>query len=271
MSLAYLSQQTTIYVGLFLIVTGVIGNSLNVFVFSTVRLYRRNPCTFYFLIRSIDNIGFILVNLTVRIISVGYGYDLTRTSVVWCKIRQYILLILGLISFMLSCLAVIDQFLATSRNANLRRVSNISWAHRIVCLVLIFCCLYGIPALIFVDISPSLKLCMIANANYAIYISIHVLSFTCIIPVLVTVIFGYLTYRSIHSTRALVEQQVDRQLVRMVFSEVAIIVVSITPYGVNTVYSLITSRMAKDTNQLSIESFVSTITSLLCYFYYTVC
>ncbi|CAF1159719.1 unnamed protein product [Adineta ricciae] len=178
--------------------------------------------------------GFILVNLTVRIISVGYGYDLTRTSVVWCKVRQYLLLILGLISFMLSCLAVIDQFLATSRNANLRRVSNISWSHRIVCVVLIVCCLYGIPALVFVDISPNLKICVIANANYAIYISVHVLSFTCIIPVLVTVIFGYLTYRSIHSTRVLVEQQVDRQLVRMVLSEVAIIVVSITPYGVNT-------------------------------------
>ncbi|CAF1316528.1 unnamed protein product [Adineta ricciae] len=202
--------------------------------------------------------GFILVNLTVRIISVGYGYDLTRTSVVWCKVRQYLLLILGLISFMLSCLAVIDQFLATSRNANLRRVSNISWSHRIVCVVLIVCCLYGIPALVFVDISPNLKICVIANANYAIYISVHVLSFTCIIPVLVTVIFGYLTYRSIHSTRVLVEQQVDRQLVRMVLSEVAIIVVSITPYGVNTVYSLITSGSSIFIGSISNATFIAT-------------
>ncbi|CAF3820803.1 unnamed protein product, partial [Adineta steineri] len=94
MSLLYISQQITIYLGLFLLITGVVGNGLLILTFSTVRTYRKTPCTFYFLIRSTDNIAFILINLISRIVSAGYGIDLTRTSVVWCKIRQYFVLTL---------------------------------------------------------------------------------------------------------------------------------------------------------------------------------
>jgi hypothetical protein len=61
---------------------GVIGNGLNIFIFSSVQNYRQTPCTFYFLIQSISNILFILINLTSRIVSTGYGIDLTRTSVI---------------------------------------------------------------------------------------------------------------------------------------------------------------------------------------------
>ncbi|CAF4219963.1 unnamed protein product, partial [Adineta steineri] len=92
MSLLYISQQITIYLGLFLLITGVVGNGLLILTFSAVRTYRKTPCTFYFLIRSADNIAFILINLISRIVSAGYGIDLTRTSVVWCKIRQYFVL-----------------------------------------------------------------------------------------------------------------------------------------------------------------------------------
>ena len=55
MSLLYISQQITIYGGLLLVVAGVLGNGMNVLVFSSVRAYRKTPCAFYFLIESIHN------------------------------------------------------------------------------------------------------------------------------------------------------------------------------------------------------------------------
>lgn len=119
MSLVYISQQITIYGGFFLLVTGLIGNSINVLVFLTVRTYSTTPCSFYFLVVSIDNIVFLTINLIPRILITGYGIDLTRTSLVWCKARNYFLGALSLISFAIVYLPSIDQFLVTSRSAYL--------------------------------------------------------------------------------------------------------------------------------------------------------
>jgi hypothetical protein len=84
------------------------------------------------------------------------------------------------------------------------------------------------------------------------------------------VMFGYLTYRNIHLTRGLAEQQADRQLVRMVLIQVLLVVVSILPYGIYSAYSLVTSGMTKGTDQLQREYFATTVISLVPYFYYAV-
>lgn len=111
MELLYIGQQLTIYVGFMLLFSGVVGNGMNIFIFAYVQNYRQTPCTFYFLVESINNILHILINLTSRIVSAGYGIDLTRTSVLWCKARYFFFGFLGLNSLSCSCLAIIDQFL----------------------------------------------------------------------------------------------------------------------------------------------------------------
>ncbi|CAF1213618.1 unnamed protein product [Adineta steineri] len=268
MSLLYISQQITIYTGCFLFVAGMIGNGMNIFIFSSVRTYRTTPCTFYFLMTSIANILYLITNLIFRVVSGGFGIDLTRTSVFWCKLRAYLVISLTLTSFTCSCLASIDQFLVTSRNANLRRLSNIKWAHRIALIAITVCCCFGIPQFVFYDILPSITTCLNTSAAYAIYVSVYVLSFTCIIPVVILVAFGYLTYRNIQLTRVLAEQQADHQLVKMTMIQVILVVIAITPLGINNVYALITSGVVKDENRLTIESFASIMVILLTYINY---
>ncbi|CAF3806547.1 unnamed protein product [Adineta steineri] len=252
MSLAYISQQVTIYVGWFFVIAGIGGNGLNILIFTSVRNYRQTP--------------FSVIS---RIFIAGYQIDLTLTSTFWCKLRAYLINVLTLISFTYSCLASIDQFLVTSRNANVRRFSNIKWAHRMMFIVIIVWCLHGIPQILFYDISSITQTCRIINASYSIYASIYVLSLTCIIPIVVMIVFGYLTYRNIHLTRVIrAEQQADHQLVRMTLIQVILVVISITPYGMNNVYGLITSTISKDPDRLTKESFVSTILSLFTYVNY---
>ena len=149
MSLLYIGQQFTICVGFILLFSGVIGNGLNIFIFSSVQNYRQTPCTFYFLVQSIINILYILINLTSRIVSTGYGIDLTRTSVIWCKTRNFFLSFLSLSSFSCSCLATVDQFFVTSSNVRLRQLSKIQWAHRIVFGLIIFWFLLSITNFVF--------------------------------------------------------------------------------------------------------------------------
>jgi hypothetical protein len=271
MSLTYIGEQITIYGGLFILIVGVVGNGINVLVFSSVRNYRTTPCTFYFLIASIFNIVYITINLISRIVSFGFGIDLTRTSTSWCKMRSFCLFTLSLITLTCSCLATIDQYFATSQSANLRRFSNIKWAHRIVIIVIIIWCLHGIPVLLFYNISSITTTCVNTNTGYAIYVPIYLLGLICGIPVVIMVLFGYLVYRNIHLTRVLAEQQADRQLTRMILIQILLVVICIVPYSINIAYGLITSGVSKDTNRIIAEGFASTIFSLVSYLYYAVC
>ncbi len=83
--------------------------------------------------------------------------------------------------------------------------------------------------------------------------------------------FGYLTYRNIHLTRVLAQQQADRQLTQMILIQVVLVLVSIVPYGMYHVYSQITSRISKDVNRLQIENFISAVLTNLAFGYLTVC
>ncbi|CAF1392316.1 unnamed protein product [Adineta ricciae] len=120
MTLLFDGQLFTLYAGIILLVACVVGNGINILVFSRVRIYRTNPCTFYFLMGSIDNMFYVCFNLPIRILSDTYRIDTYRGSDVWCKIRHLLLVVPSLISVTFSCLAIIDQFLVTSKSAYLR-------------------------------------------------------------------------------------------------------------------------------------------------------
>ena len=210
-SLTYIGNLFTIYGGYFILLIGIFGNGMNILVFLSKRTYLTTACTFYFLIASIINVIYTSIGLIPRIMSLGYGIDPTRTSEIWCKIRQFLIITTNSITLTCSCLATIDQFLATSQNASLRRCSNIKWTHRIVFIIIIIWCLHGIPIILFRDISPATNTCINTSDAYTIYMSIYILGLVCVIPVSIMIIFGYLTYRNIRQTRALAAQHADRQ------------------------------------------------------------
>ncbi|CAF3898201.1 unnamed protein product [Adineta steineri] len=268
MSLSYVGTQLTIYVGSAILIAGILGNGINIFIFSSVRTYRNTPSTFYFLVGSIHNLLYLAINLTFRIVSVGSGFDLTRTSLAWCRARSFFLSTISAISFTCSYLATIDQFLATSQSAHLRRYSKIELAYRIVLVTMVVWYLQGIPWILYQNISPISTTCVRTNAIYAIYVSVYLLLVLCVIPVVVMIGFGFLTYRNIRLTIALAELRADRQLAKMTLIQVVLVIISIIPYGINNAYGLITTGMTKDANRILIESFISTIVSLITYLYY---
>ncbi len=112
-------------------------------------------------------------------------------------------------------------------------------------------------------------ICVNTNSDYTIDGLIYLLGLICGIPVLTMMIFGYLTYRNIHLTRILAEQQADRQLAKMTLIQVIMFVICIVlvPYSIFIGYSLITSGVSKYINRLIIASFILMILSLVCYFY----
>ncbi|CAF0795314.1 unnamed protein product [Adineta steineri] len=269
MSLLYISQQLIRYLGSFILIIGIVGDGINIIVFSSIRNYRTNPCTFYFLVAAIFNFLYIAICHSSRIVMNGFGYDLTRISISWCKIRWFIVYTLGLCTLTFSCLATIDQYFATSQSAYLRRLSNIKWAHRITIIVIIIWCLHNILLLLFYSIPSGTMACTITNSIFAAYIPPFYLIFVCTLPVIIMALFGYLAYRNIQLTRALSEQQADRQLVKMTLIQVVLVAVCIGPSGINNAYGLITSGVSKGTNRLSIEDFTTSMVVLISFLYFS--
>ncbi|CAF1451949.1 unnamed protein product [Adineta ricciae] len=268
MTLLYDAQLLTLYVGICLFIACVIGNGINILVFSKLHMFRTNPCAFYFLMGSIDNMFYVCFNLPIRILSDTYRIDTYRGSDVWCKIRQFFLFVPALISVTFSCLALIDQFLVTSKSAYLRSRSRIEWAHRISLVVIVFWCLYGVHVFFLYRILPTTKTCGSDNPALAIYSPIYLLGIICGIPVGIMTLFGLLTYRNIRRTVHLAELRFDRQLIRMTSIHVVLVAVSLIPYGINRAYTLITAGVVKDSDRLMKESFATTMVTLGTYLYY---
>ena len=269
MSLTYIGEQITLYTGSILFIAGIFGNGMNILIFSTVRNYRTIPTTFYFLSGSITNILYLLLLLTTRIVTAANGIDFTRTSLAWCKARPFFVGFLAPLCFTCSCLATIDQFFVTSQHVNIRRLSNIKWAHRVLIISIIFWSIHGLFGPIFYEIT-SVR-CTSTNAIYAEYAVVYVVVVVCAIPICVIGLFGWLTYRNIRRAIILAEQHVDQELSQMILFQMILIFVSIGPYGVNSAYRLITSGVKKSLDQQVKEAFITTIVTLISYLYYVVC
>ncbi|CAF0858899.1 unnamed protein product [Adineta steineri] len=231
MSVIYIMEQIIIYGGILLVAMGVFGNGMNIFVFSSVRTYRTTPTAFYFTVEAIFNIISIAVNLIPRMVSFAFGVDLALVSVIWCKLRQVILSISMTMPIMCTCLSTIDQFFVTSPRASLRRFSEKQLAHRIVFVIFMIFILHCIPIYLLYYINPIANLCGSESVVFTVYYILFFIVIDAAIPVLIMTIFGYLAYRNIRRTVALAEQHADRQLIKMVLIQVAVVLICLIPVG----------------------------------------
>ena len=202
----------------------------------------------------------------------GFGIDLTARSLAFSKIRPFCLSTLCLISLNCCCLSTINTFFTTSRRVYLRSLTSMKWTYRIVAIIIVIWCLHGIPFLLYYEISPIARLCYNRNAIFNVYFpAIYILTLNCWIPVIIMTFFSYLAYMNIRTTRALVQQQADRQLIRMVFIVELLVIISYVQYGIYNSYLLLIAGMDRDENRVLLDNFFGSISNLLCYIYFSVC
>jgi hypothetical protein len=112
-SLTVIGREITIYGGFLILIVGVLGEIINIIVLLSLKTFRQNSCAFYLTIKSIFNIGQLLLGLSSRILITGFGIDWTLTSLAYCKFRIPFLQLCSLMSYTCLCLATIDQYFAT--------------------------------------------------------------------------------------------------------------------------------------------------------------
>ena len=223
-SLHYASQQVAIYVNSVNIFAGVMGGVLNIAVFLSLKTFRESTCAFFLIVMSFFNMGQLLTGAVSRILITGFGIDWTVSSIVYCKLRIYLLQLCGLCSLTLLTLATIDQYLATCQRPRWQKWSNIKTVRmaNIVTILswMVFASLYLIFFSIRVSPLTNRLACITNNAIFDQYhTNFHRFFMLGVLPNSITAFFGILAYLNVknlaHRTVPLVRRELDKQLTLM--------------------------------------------------------
>ncbi|CAF3640038.1 unnamed protein product [Rotaria sp. Silwood1] len=235
----------SVYLGYFIVIIGVIGNIINILVFTQLKLFRRNQSAFYLTVASIVDSFQLIFAMSTRITATVIGFDLTRTSLIWCKLRVYLIRSTRIISIITICFAAIDQYLSTNSHIQLRQLSTFKLAQRLISILIIFSFLYSIPFLLFHE-TRRYSVCATFHRIFNYFYSFaHYFILVGLLPIFISSLFSLLAYqnvrRIIRRQMSIVRRRLDRQLTAMILLRVALFVITTLPYISFRIYQINTS------------------------------
>ncbi|CAF1436771.1 unnamed protein product [Adineta ricciae] len=277
-SINYISSRIYVYVGLPIIIIGVLGGILNIVVFLSLRIFRQNSCGIYLITMSFINIIQLLAGFLYLIFVRGPLIDGIVINVGNCTIRLYLVQIGALISMSCICMALLDQYMATSKYKRLQDWSHRKIAYRLCILVSLFWIVFCIPHLIYynavVSSVTNVAVCVITNSIFQSYVNrfyTPVLLNT--FPLLFIITFGLMVYSNMkqmsYRTVPLVRRQHEIQITSMILTQALISVVLISPFFILTTLTSNIQFTSDPVINAKIQ-LVSSITICLYYSYYMV-
>ena len=281
--LANVTVQFNRYVPIPLLILGLIGNVLNLFILKRPSL-RSNPCSVCFMAASLANLLVLFDGLIPRIL-LSFNKDPADTSDFLCKVKYYLIYTSSILSSWFIVLATIDRYLSSSQDARRRRWSSLKQTRWTILCLTIFAIVFFVDKLIcFVANIPNevLKCNAIAGAcrNYHNYSYIVVYSLA---PCILLAVFGALTIINIRKSRIVIAPQPpvqetaqarapvrnnssrDRQLISMLFVQVIFLVLFSFPISIVRIYLGFTASDSKTPLRLTQESFALQLVIMLTY------
>ena len=142
-----IEEYATLYIGTFLVITGLIGNLLNVCVLRTYEF--QNSSIFLLLVSSCASVLYLLGSLLTRVLFIGFHIHALGSAFIWCKIRLHVSQAAWFISISCICYAVIDRFFLSSRHERWRRHSQLFRTRRNTGFIVIIWFVHALPILLF--------------------------------------------------------------------------------------------------------------------------
>ncbi|CAF0908180.1 unnamed protein product [Adineta steineri] len=236
------TAQYSLYTGSIMFSFGVIGNVLNVFVFTQLKLFRTNRCAFYITIESIANLIYQLLSITLTILTSIYGDDATGRSLIWCKLRYILGQTCALTTFYMICFSAVDQFFSTNHHFHLRQMCTLKLGRYLSFIFICFAIIHSIALGSSYDIQSILG-CALSNyvaVQYSTFFFYSILSG--FLPVIIASLFSMLAYHNVrHIVRRqlpIVRRKLDKQITAMVLMRVIAYVCLSSPYNAYRVYSI---------------------------------
>ena len=241
--LTYLNVQLNRYLPLPFVIFGTIGLTLNILIFTRRSLFH-NSCVQYLLCNTLSNFIVLYWVIVTRILSDGYGNDLSLRSDAFCRIRYFLTYFSRTLSTWSIVLACADRWFSSVQAKN--RFNTVSLARRVILITCLACflCYIHVLFLFGIQINPvsSAISCYARTGLYRILSDVQYLLFYAVGPPVLMLFFGLLTLRNLRRTRRVVQPQIqhahqstgrrDAQLLVMLLFQIVIIIVFTLPFAI---------------------------------------
>jgi hypothetical protein len=257
------SQQYTISTSLIIFILGLIGNSLNIFVFTKIKDFQNNQCVFYLLVESFIDLGVLIFNSVLRILTFLYGCDLSSYITIWCKLKTIIGQTFLLSLFSVICFAAFDQFLSTSYSVYLRQRNTLETSRYLIIIAICFSLAHSIIPAAFFYVKPPVD-CVPFHPIVIKYYSYFFYPVLCgFLPIFISGSFSILAYRNVHRIvrrqLPIVRRRLDRQLTTFVLTRVAFLILFSTPFVVYRIYAINANINPTDSLRVAIERLIQAV------------
>ena len=260
-TLAIIEEYLTRYGMSGYLIFGNIGNLFNIIIFCQ-QSHRNNSCSLYLLMASIMNIFIINFGVIPTIYSLNH-VDLETYSIIFCKLRLYLLHSTLMISRSMIVLACIDRFAVCSTSKYIHKFCQPKIAIYLIILISFAWPIIASHILVLLTIiSGSCG----AYGVYSLIYSIYSFIVAGLLPPILMIIFGYLTIRNLRQIHSRLRPNIirisninkkDYYLLVMLMCEVIVYLISTIPYPIQTLYLTITRDLIKSSFRIQIESFIT--------------
>ena len=235
---------------------------------------------------SVGHLIFFYFGCLPRVITTATGYDLSRTSVFFCKLRAYFLAFGLLISRHFLCLISIDRWMVTSSQAWLRQLSSLKIARWMIIIGTLIWFLFSLCMPIWYQIEGSRGCVGASSTGFPLFYTIYNLV-TILGPLIIMIIFNIsilINVRALHRGRVSVHSdsvstvvargtqshRKDHQLIKLSLVQGIVYIFLTSLYAYNGTYSFVTQSAIKTHERTVIDGFVTVIGVNLMYLYMAV-
>ncbi|CAF2751710.1 unnamed protein product [Rotaria sp. Silwood2] len=262
-----IAQKLSFY-GLFIIfVAALVGNTLNIFVFTKVKLFKGNRCTYYLTVESVIGIYVFIQTCILQIFQLMYQTDPANISPFFCKIKTTLNQSLRLLIDFIVCFEALDQYLSTNPRLYFRQMSTLKLARYSIIVASILCIMQTIPYIIFYNVVSPFG-CIIINEGLKYYYSfVYYIFLNGFLPISISTVFSLLAYRNVrHIIRRQIpiqRRKLDQQLTAMIFVRVIMFVAILLPYTFYRIYAVKNIAYPVGSLQYATVQLITTIVALI--------
>ena len=272
------------YMLVVIFIVGIFSNLANIFVFLQKDL-RVNACSWYFIAVSVGHLIFFYFGCLTRIVTAWTSFDLTRTSIVFCKLRAFFLAFSLLISRHFLCMISIDRWMITSSHVWLRQLSSLKMARLMIISGTIIWFGFSLCMPVWYRIEGNRGCVGASDTAFPLFYAVYNLA-TILGPLVIMIFFNiFILFNTRQLTRSTVVvhsgtrtasiqgvkyRRKDLQLIRLCLIQGGVYILLTSLYAYTGTYSFFTQTMIKTHERMIIDAFISTVGINLMYSYMAV-
>jgi hypothetical protein len=264
------------YVGIILYFFGNVGNLWSIFVF-VKKTWRKNVCSFYFVICLISSTIFLNSTMLGAICISAFNISIHNYSTLLCKLLYYVSYLFGNYLAIIFILASIDRLLISSQNVDTRLYSSKRLAYFSVSTSFLICSTFSLHVLIKIgiqEIFPTFFICYYEMSNFYLdFFSYSGLVISMAIP-LIMLVLSILAFKNVRRIRAVPRQQrkqirsmtkKDFQLLRCLYIHNIVYIITTLLLSGSVVYSRILKFQTYSPKNQAIDMFLTHLGSFVHY------